>query len=103
MRIKQSLAVPFLIGLLQGCAHRDPFELTKRVTTRHVVLTPNLVDQLRTRDQVSQYRVAAYIDPADPRLLHDAHYVYELRQDSEWIIDDTSWTTSNIVTSESPQ
>jgi hypothetical protein len=36
---------------------------------------------------VRAYQVGRYRDPADPRLLHEAHTVYRIEEDGDWELD----------------
>ena len=96
MKNKYVIAVVLLIGIVQGCAHRYPRAGKEGVRDPNVVLTPNLVDRIRSQEEVVQYRVGPYIDPVDPGLLHEGHVVYELRKDSEWITENRSWGVTHV-------
>ena len=101
MKRKQVLAMVVVIGIVQGCAHRIPSGVNEASLDPNVVLTPNMVDRIRTNEEVVQYQVGAYIDPVDPGLLHEAHVVYELRRHSEWITDNRSFGVTHVFNPDS--
>lgn len=37
-----------------------------------------------TPPRITQYHIGRYIDPQDPRLMHEAHVVYRIEEDASW-------------------
>src|SRR5580704_2275145 len=92
------LAFPFLsIGLLlTGCAEPQPQVVVLPTGHRTVqsrsgpqVLTPvgplGTVANVRQAELVKVYGVNRYVDPADPRVMHERHAVYRVEQQPAWV------------------
>jgi hypothetical protein len=92
------LAFPFLsIGLLlTGCAEPQPQVVVLPTGHRPVqsnsgppVLTAvgplGTVANVRQAELVKVYGVNRYVDPADPRIMHERHAVYRVEQQPAWV------------------
>jgi hypothetical protein len=96
--MNRELAFPFLsIGLLlTGCAEPQPQVVvlpaghrTVQSNSRPQVLTPvgplGTVANVRQAELVKVYGVNRYVDPADPRVMHERHAIYRVEQQPAWV------------------
>jgi hypothetical protein len=94
----RELVFPLLsIGLLlTGCAEPQPQVMVLPTGHRVVqsksgpqVLTPvgplGTVANVRQAELVKVYGVNRYVDPADPRVMHERHAVYRVEQRPAWV------------------
>jgi hypothetical protein len=94
----KELASPFLsiCLLLTGCAEPQPQVVVLPTGHRAVqsssgpqVLTPvgplGTVANVRQAELVKVYGVNRYVDPADPRIMHERHTVYRVEQQPAWV------------------
>src|SRR5437016_14371258 len=44
------------------------------------------VGNVRTPELVKVYGVNRYVDPADPRMMHERHAVYRLEEQPNWVV-----------------
>jgi hypothetical protein len=92
------LTLPFLsiCFLLTGCAEPQPQVVVLPTGHRVVqsksgpqVLTPvgplGTFDNVRQAELVKVYGVNRYVDPADPRIMHERHAVYRVEQQPAWV------------------
>ncbi|MBV8216243.1 MAG: hypothetical protein JOZ08_23745 [Verrucomicrobia bacterium] len=94
----KELAFPFLLTslLLAGCAEPEP-QVVVLPTGRRLAqsdaaprtITPTgpigTVANVRQSEQVKVYGVNRYVDPADPRIMHERHAIYRLEQKPAWV------------------
>ena len=89
----RELAFPFLLTsvLLTGCAEPEPQVAVLPPSHRlaqadSVPRTPTptgplgTVANVRQSEQVKVYGVNRYVDPADPRIMHERHAIYRVEQ-----------------------
>ena len=94
----RELAFPFLLTslLLAGCAEPEPQVVVLPANRRPVqsdgaprTVTPagpiGSVANVRQTEQVKVYGVNRYVDPADPRIMHERHAIYRVEQKPAWI------------------
>jgi hypothetical protein len=94
----RELAFPFLsiCLLLTGCAEPQPQVVVLPTGHRAVqsnsdpqVLTPvgplGTAANVRQAELVKVYGVNRYVDPADPRIMHERHAVYRVEQQPAWV------------------
>jgi len=94
----RELAFPFLsiCLLLTGCAEPQPQVVVLPTGHRAVqsnsgpqVSTPvgpvGTVANVRQAELVKVYGVNRYVDPADPRIMHERHAVYRVEQQPAWV------------------
>jgi len=94
----KELTFPFLLTslLLAGCAEPEPQVVVlppsrRLVQSDTVPRTPipsgpiGTVANVRQAEQVKVYGVNRYIDPADPRIMHERHAIYRVEQKSAWV------------------
>jgi len=94
----RELVFPFLLTslLLAGCAEPEPqvvvHPLGRRLVQSDTVpRTPipsgpiGTVANVRQAEQVKVYGVNRYIDPADPRIMHERHAIYRIEQKPAWV------------------
>jgi hypothetical protein len=94
----RELAFPFLsiCLLLTGCAEPQPQVVVLPTGHRAVqsnsdpqVLTPvgplGTAANVRQAELVKVYGVNRYVDPADPRVMHERHAVYRVEQRPAWV------------------
>ena len=92
------LAFPFLLTslLLAGCAKPEPqvvvLPASRRLVQSEAVprtATPKgpigTVANVRQAEQVKVYGVNRYVDPADPRIMHERHAIYRIEQKPAWV------------------
>ena len=94
----KELAFPFLsiCWLLIGCAEPQPQVVV--LPTGHRAVQSNLSPQgltpvgplgtvanVRQAELVKVYGVNRYVDPADPRIMHERHAVYRVEQQPAWV------------------
>lgn len=90
--------LPFLLtaSLLTGCAEPEPQVVVLPTGRRSVqsdsvprAATPTgpigAVTNVRQTEQVKVYGVNRYVDPADPRIMHERHAIYRIEQKSAWV------------------
>jgi hypothetical protein len=94
----RELAFPFLLTslLLAGCAEPEP-QVVVLPPSRHLAQpdaiprTPaptgpiGTVANVRQAEQVKVYGVNRYVDPADPRIMHERHAIYRVEQRPAWV------------------
>jgi hypothetical protein len=92
------LTFPFLLTslLLAGCAEPEP-QVVVLPTGRRLVqsdsapktATPTgpigAVANVRQAESVKVYGVNRYVDPADPRIMHERHAIYRVEQKPAWV------------------
>jgi hypothetical protein len=94
----KELTFPFLLTslLLAGCAEPEPQVVVlppsrRLVQSDTVPRTPipsgpiGTVANVRQAEQVKVYGVNRYIDPADPRIMHERHAIYRIEQKPAWV------------------
>jgi hypothetical protein len=94
----RELAFPFMVAslLLAGCAEPEPQVVILPATRRPVpsdavprTVTPagpiGTVANVRQTEQVKVYGVNRYVDPADPRIMHERHAIYRIEQKPAWV------------------
>ena len=94
----KELTFPFLLTslLLAGCAEPEPQVVVlppsrRLVQSDTVPRTPipsgpiGTVANVRQAEQVKVYGVNRYIDPADPRIMHERHAIYWIEQKPAWV------------------
>src|ERR1700739_216768 len=94
----KELTFPFLLTslLLAGCAEPEPQVVVlppsrRLVQSDTVPRTPipsgpiGTVANVRQAEQVKVYGVNRYIDPADPRIMHERHAIYRIDQKPAWV------------------
>ena len=92
------LAFAFMLTslLLAGCAEPDPQVVVLPSSHRlaqsdSTPKTPTPMGQLgtvanvRQSEQVKVYGVNRYVDPADPRIMHERHAIYRVEQKPAWV------------------
>src|SRR6201997_453608 len=92
------LAFPFLLAslLLAGCEEPEPQVVVLPPSHRSVqpdsaprTPTPmgplGTVANVRQSEQVKVYGVTRYVDPADPRIMHERHAIYRVEQKPAWV------------------
>jgi hypothetical protein len=90
--------LPFLLtaSLLAGCAEPEPQVVVLPAGRRFVqsdsvprAATPKgligAVTNVRQTEQVKVYGVNRYVDPADPRIMHERHAIYRIEQKPAWV------------------
>jgi hypothetical protein len=94
---KESI-LPFLLtaSLLAGCAEPEP-QVVVLPTGRRLVQSDSVpradtpkgligaVTNVRQAEQVKVYGVNRYVDPADPRIMHERHAIYRIEQKPAWV------------------
>ena len=78
--MKSLLLIPLL--MLVGCASRVPKNtgaLPAALPGRAVTAT-----ELRTGEQLREYRFGRYVDPGDARVMHEEHPVYRVETSAGW-------------------
>ena len=94
----KELTFPFLLTslLLAGCAEPEP-EVVVLPPSRRLVQSDTVprtptptgpigtVANVRQAEQVKVYGVNRYIDPADPRIMHERHAIYRIEQKPAWV------------------
>jgi hypothetical protein len=94
---KESI-LPFLLtaSLLAGCAEPEP-QVVVLPTGRRLVQSDSVpraatptgpigaVTNVRQTEQVKVYGVNRYVDPADPRIMHERHAIYRIEQKPAWV------------------
>lgn len=78
--MKPLLIVPALF--LAACASRAP-RATVFVPTAPPS-RPAATASLRTPEQLREYRFGRYVDPGDPRTMHEGHPVYRVESSAGW-------------------
>jgi hypothetical protein len=94
----RGLTFPFLLTslLLTGCAKPEPQVVVLPASRRSVqseavsrTATPmgpiGNVANVRQAEQVKVYGVNRYVDPADPRIMHERHAIYRIEQKPAWV------------------
>jgi len=94
----RELIFPFLLTslLLAGCAEPEPQVVVlpkgRRLVQSDAVpktATPTspigTVANVRQAEQVKVYGVNRYVDPADPRIMHERHAIYRVEQKPAWV------------------
>jgi hypothetical protein len=94
----RELAFPFLLTslLLAGCAEPEPQVVVLPANRRPVqsdgvprTVTPvgpiGSVANVRQTEQVKVYGVNRYVDPSDPRIMHERHAIYRVEQKPAWV------------------
>ena len=94
----RELVFPFLLTslLLAGCAEPEPQVVVLPANRRPVQsdavprsVTPagpiGTVANVRQTEQVKVYGVNRYVDPADPRIMHERHAIYRVEQRPAWV------------------
>jgi hypothetical protein len=94
----RELTFPFLLTsvLLAGCAEPEPQVVVLPPSHRlaqadSVPRTPTptgplgTVANVRQSEQVKVYGVNRYVDPADPRIMHERHAIYRVEQKPAWV------------------
>jgi hypothetical protein len=92
------LTFPYLITsvLLAGCAQPQPQVVVLPAGHRVVrsasfanTLTPagptGTVSNVRQAEMVKVYGVNRYVDPTDPRIMHERHAIYRVEQEPAWV------------------
>jgi hypothetical protein len=92
------LTFPYLITsvLLAGCAQPQPQVAVLPAGHRVVrsasfanTLTPagptGTVSNVRQAEMVKVYGVNRYVDPTDPRIMHERHAIYRVEQEPAWV------------------
>ena len=94
----RELAFPFLLTslLLAGCAEPEPEVVV--LPPSHRLSQPDSapripsstgplgsVANVRQSEQVKVYGVNRYVDPADPRIMHERHAIYRVEQKPAWV------------------
>ena len=94
----KELAFPFLLAswLLAGCAEPEPEAMV--LPPSHQLARPDsaprtptptgalgTVANVRQSEQVKVYGVNRYVDPADPRIMHERHAIYRVEQKPAWV------------------
>ena len=92
------LTFPFLLTslLLTGCAKPEPQVVVLPASRRSVqseavsrTATPmgpiGTVANVRQAEQVKIYGMNRYVDPADPRIMHERHAIYRIEQKPAWV------------------
>ena len=46
---------------------------------------------------IRSYQVGRYTDPVDPRVLHEAHTVYRIEEDGDWVLDPDAEKPAAVV------
>jgi hypothetical protein len=77
---KPFLLIPALF--LAACATRAP--RTATIAPPAPPSRPTSAAVLRTPEQLREYRFGRYVDPGDPRALHEAHPVYRVETSAGW-------------------
>src|SRR5215472_3464349 len=92
------LAFPFMLTsmLLAGCAEPEPQVMV--LPPSHRLTQPDsaprtptptaplgTVANVRQSEQVKVYGVNRYVDPADPRIMHERHAIYRVEQKPAWV------------------
>ena len=94
----RELAFSYLLAslLLAGCAEPEP-QVVMLPTGRRLVqsdsvprtVTPTgpigTVTNVRQAEVVKVYGVNRYVDPADPRIMHERHAIYRAEQKPAWV------------------
>jgi hypothetical protein len=92
------LAFPFLLTslLLAACAEPEP-QVVVLPPSRHLAQSDaaarapaptgpiGTVANVRQAEQVKVYGVNRYVDPADPRIMHERHAIYRIEQKPAWV------------------
>jgi hypothetical protein len=94
----KELAFSFLLTsvLLTGCAEPEPqvvvlppshrlaqSDSTPRISTPTGPI--GTAANVRQAEQVKVYGVNRYVDPADPRIMHERHAIYRIEQKPAWV------------------
>lgn len=79
--MKPLLLLPFL--LLAACASHVPRKIALPSISAPVGRITNERD-LRTPEQLKEYRFGRYVDPTDPRAMHEWHPVYRVERSAAW-------------------
>ena len=96
--MKIELAFPYLLifSLLAGCAEPEP-QVVVRPADRRLVQSDSVprtgaptgpigtVANVRQAELVKVYGVNRYVDPADPRVMHERHAIYRIEQNPAWV------------------
>jgi hypothetical protein len=85
--MKQALILLSGALALAGCSSKiseDDFEKYP-VQTETIEAVPH-IPQARTAGTVRAYRVGRTVDPADLRVMHEAHWVYRVEEDPSFIL-----------------
>jgi hypothetical protein len=90
--------LPFLLiaSLLAGCAEPEPQVVVLPVGRQLIqsdsvprAVTPTgpigAVTNVRQTEQVKVYGVNRYVDPGDPRIMHERHAIYRIEQKPAWV------------------
>jgi hypothetical protein len=94
----RELAFPFLLTslLLAGCAKPEP-QVVVLPASRRLVQSEAIprtaapmgpigtVANVRQAERVKVYGVNRYVDPADPRIMHERHAIYRIEQKPAWV------------------
>jgi hypothetical protein len=92
------LAFPFLLTslILAGCAEPEP-QVVVLPSSRHLAQSDAVprtsaptgpigtVANVRQAEQVKVYGVNRYVDPVDPRIMHERHAIYRIEQKPAWV------------------
>jgi hypothetical protein len=78
--MKSLLLIPLL--MLAGCASRSQ----KRTASIQAALPSRAVNatELRTGEQLREYRFGRYVDPGDSRVMHEGHPIYRVEASAGW-------------------
>jgi hypothetical protein len=70
------------IVFFTACASHAP----KKLTVARAIPVGRSVSStgLRVPDQLSEYRLARYVDPRDPLVMHEGHPVYRIENSASW-------------------
>jgi len=96
--MKIELAFPYLLIflLLAGCAEPEP-QVVVLPAGRRLVQSDSVprtgaptgpigtVANVRQAELVKVYGVNRYVDPADPRIMHERHAIYRVEQKPAWV------------------
>jgi len=96
--MKKELTFPFLLTslLLTGCSEPEPQVVIlpaghqstpANSIPRNLTLTGPIgtVANVRQGEVVKVYGVNRYVDPADPRIMHERHAIYRVEQRAAWV------------------
>lgn len=77
--MKPLLLIPFL--MLGACASRAPKKIAVAVAPPGRTAD---AAELRTGEQLREYRFGRYVDPGDPLVMHEGHPIYRVEASAGW-------------------
>jgi hypothetical protein len=69
-----------------AAASKDGYAKSSPDSSAHTVNGIGRVGSVRTGEVVKAYGVNRYVDPADPRVMHERHAIYRMEEGAGWVM-----------------